>query len=24
MDQGTLKVIMFFSSSLASGKTKNI
>jgi len=24
MDQGTLKVILFFNSSLASGKTKNI
>jgi len=24
MDQGTLKVIVFFNSSLASGKTNNI
>jgi len=24
MDQGTLKVILFFNSSLASAKTKNI
>jgi len=24
MDQGTLKVILFFHSSLASGKTKTI
>jgi len=24
MDQGTLKVILFFNSSLASGKAKNI
>jgi len=24
MDQGTLKVILFFNSLLASGKTKNI
>jgi len=24
MDQGTLKVILFFNSSLASGKTRNI
>jgi len=24
MDQGTLKVILFFNSSLASSKTKNI
>jgi len=24
MDQGTLKVILFFNSSLASGKTKNV
>jgi len=24
MDQGTLKVILFFNSSLAGGKTKNI
>jgi len=24
MDQGTLKVILFFNSSLASGNTKNI
>jgi len=24
MDQGTLKVILFFNNSLASGKTKNI
>jgi len=24
MDQGTLKVILFFNSSLVSGKTKNI
>jgi len=24
MDQGTLKIILFFNSLLASGKTKNI
>jgi len=24
MDQGTLKVILFFNSALASAKTKNI